>query len=369
MARWFVLLLVVASSFGEELRLTLPSRFYAVEGQPMSVYFDNVVLTQHPEEFEFKVTCAVGKNEGNRWTVTPSSGECGVHRFELSVLNKAGAKLQQAKTEMVVVSADVGAGRAPMTVLMVGDSLTHATLYPNELYRLMKLPGNPPFSMIGTHKPPAAVPGVAHEGYGGWTWMNFLSRSVPGEVAAGEKKKGSSPFLYLGADNKPKLDVQRYLTENAGGKAPDVITFLLGINDCFGAKPDDLKAMDAHIDGVLTNADKLLEAMRAACPKTAFAVGLTTPPNSRQKAFEANYKDKYTRWGWKRIQHRLVEKMLNRWATSGAKGIYLVPTELNLDPVAGYPENNGVHPSAVGYAQVGGTFYAWVKAWLAGQAK
>ncbi|MBL9114927.1 MAG: SGNH/GDSL hydrolase family protein [Verrucomicrobiaceae bacterium] len=335
----------------------------------MSLYFDNVVLTEHPEHYQFKVTCAVGKTEANRWTVTPGASERGLHPLEVKVLDKAGVVLEKAAMELVIVGADAGAKHAPLRVLMVGDSLTHATHYPNEFYRLMKLPGNPSLSMIGTHKPPSAMPGVVHEGYGGWTWMNFLSRSVPGEVAAGEKKKGSSPFLYVGADNKPKLDLERYVAENAGGTAPDVITFLLGINDCFGAKPDDLKAMDAHIEGVLVNADKLLAAFRAAFPKTAFAVGLTTPPNSRQKAFEANYQDKYTRWGWKRIQHRLVEKMLARWATSGTQGIYLVPTELNLDPVGGYPENNGVHPSPAGYAEVGGTFYAWVKAWLAGQAK
>ena len=44
-----------------------------------------------------------------------------------------------------------------------------------------------------------------------------------------------------------------------------------------------------------------------------------------------------------------------------------MPTELNLDPVDGYPNNNGVHPNPAGYAQIGGRFYAWLKAWLAGR--
>ena len=42
----------------------------------------------------------------------------------------------------------------------------------------------------------------------------------------------------------------------------------------------------------------------------------------------------------------------------------IVLTELNLDPVDGYPNNNGVHPNPVGYAQIGASFYSWMKAKL-----
>jgi lysophospholipase L1-like esterase len=145
------------------------------------------------------------------------------------------------------------------------------------------------------------------------------------------------------------------------------MTVLLGINDCFGASPDNAKLMDAHIAGTLDTAEKFLKSFRAAAPRMIFAIGLTTPPNSREAGFEANYKGKYHRWGWKRIQHRLVEQMLKRFAGREREGIHLVPTELNLDPVDGYPENNGVHPNATGYQQVGASFYCWLKWWLSGK--
>ena len=86
--------------------------------------------------------------------------------------------------------------------------------------------------------------------------------------------------------------------------------------------------------------------------------------NSRQEGFTANYKDKYPRWGWKRIQHRIVQLMLKRLSNREKDGIHLVPTELNLDPVDGYPNNNGVHPNPVGYAQIGASFYSWMKSKL-----
>jgi lysophospholipase L1-like esterase len=144
------------------------------------------------------------------------------------------------------------------------------------------------------------------------------------------------------------------------------VTFLLGINDCFAANPDDPVAMEKHINGVLDHADGLLAAFHAAAPQAVLAVGLTTPPNARESGFEANYKGKYHRWGWKRIQHRLVQRMMERFGKRQADNIFLVPTELNLDPVDGYPENNGVHPNPAGYAQIGASFHAWLKAWMSG---
>ena len=175
-------------------------------------------------------------------------------------------------------------------------------------------------------------------------------------------KKTTSPFIFAAAAGKGSLDIARYIKENCEGQAPDVVTFLLGINDCFGAKPDDRIAMDKTLNAVLDNADQLLAAFHQAAPNAKLAVGLTTPPNSREEGFVANYKGAYHRWGWKRIQHRLVQRMLERLSNREKEGIYLVPTELNLDPIDGYPNNNGVHPNAIGYNQIGASFYAWLKA-------
>ena len=112
-------------------------------------------------------------------------------------------------------------------------------------------------------------------------------------------------------------------------------------------------------------ADRLLAEFRKAAPNADLAICVTTPPNARESGFEANYKGRYHRWGWKRIQHRLVERLLRRYQPSSGreldKHIFLVPTQLNLDPVDGYPENNGVHPDAAGYRQIGGSLYAWLK--------
>lgn len=172
-------------------------------------------------------------------------------------------------------------------------------------------------------------------------------------------RKHSSPFVFL-QEETPTLDVSRYVQESCGGRAPDYVIFLLGINDCFSANPDDPVALDQHIDRVLASAETLLAAFRKVTPEAELGVCLITPPNTRQMAFEANYQDRYTRWGWKRIQHRLVERELKQFAGREADHIFVVPTELNLNPVTGYPDNNAVHPNAEGYQQIAASMHAWL---------
>jgi lysophospholipase L1-like esterase len=56
--------------------------------------------------------------------------------------------------------------------------------------------------------------------------------------------------------------------------------------------------------------------------------------------------------------------MISRFGGRERDGIHLVPVELNIDPFDGYPVNNGVHPNPSGYAQIGASFYSWLKSWL-----
>ncbi|MDA1050048.1 MAG: SGNH/GDSL hydrolase family protein [Planctomycetota bacterium] len=343
----------------EDLQLTLPPVVFAIPGVESAIYYDNIVLTQSPDAYRFEVTCGLGAQQATRWAVTPVADARGDHAVTVRVTDADGKVLDTAKTILRIASPDAGQG-SELRLLIVGDSLTHASAYPNELSRLFAQPGNPKLTMLGTHKPGGAAEGVAHEGYGGWTWQRFVNQYEPNPD--GTYRKRSSPFVYLGDDGKPALDVTRYFAEECGGEPPDVVTFLLGINDCFSANPDDPQAIDARIDDVFKNADTLLAAFSKAAPEAKLAVCLTTPPNSRQEAFEANYQDRYTRWGWKRIQHHLVQRQLEHYSDREAERIFIVPTELNLDPVDGYPANNGVHPNETGYRQVAASIYAWLKA-------
>ena len=369
----FLLTLVIGSAalpsamseeVSKNLRLTLPTEMYAVVGVELSVYFDNVVLTETPEAFGFSVKCGVGQTETRRWRLTATPQDVGSHELTVIVSDGDGKELTQKSTRLTIIPACAGTDRK-VRLLIVGDSLTHATAYPNEVARLLNREGNPVWQMLGTHRPASAVEGVTHEGYGGWTWQRFASHYEPNPD--GTYRKRSSPFVFLDKSGIPTLNVARYLDESLDGLRPDIVFFLLGINDCFSANPDDPAAIDARIDSMLEQADLLLAEFHKAAPKADLAVCVTTPPNARESGFEANYKGRYHRWGWKRIQHRLVERLLTRFddpsagRDSQSKYVYIVPTQLNIDPLNGYPENNGVHPNGAGYQQIGVSIYSWLK--------
>lgn len=348
------------------LELTLPPEFYGVPGVPVNVYFDNVVLTSTPTVYRFVVDCGLGTTSATHWTSTPTADDVGDHPWKLTVTDRRGKTLATAAMTFRVAPATAGQQES-IRLLIVGDSLTHATLYPNELARLLSLPDNPKWTMLGTHRPPATAPGVAHEGYAGWTWIRFATHFEP--HPDGTYRKRSSPFVFLNAAGAPTLDVNRYFDELCGGKRPDYVTFLLGINDCFSANPDRREAMDASIDAMFKYADQLVTAFRRAAPDAELGICLTPPPNSREEAFDANYRGAFHRWGWKRIQHRLVQRELEHFGNRRQDNIFLIPTELNLDPVSGFPPSNGVHPNATGYRQIAATLYAWLKFRLAARGR
>ncbi len=342
----------------DPVQLTLPKEFYAVPGLRTSIYFDNVILSQSPEKFTFQVDCEVGRTESRRWTVVPTEKDVGRHTVTLRVIGRNGKPLARASSVLHVVPADAGNGRK-IRLLIVGDSLTHATLYPNELARLLSQPRNPAWTMLGTHRPARAADGVRHEGYGGWTWQRFASRYEP--EPDGTYRKRSSPFVFREDDQPPRLDIPRYFEEQCHGEKPDYIIFLLGINDCFSAPPNDPDAIDARIDQMFQHAETLLNAFHKAAPQAEMGLCLTPPPNTREEAFEKNYQGRYHRWGWKRIQHRLVQRQIERFSRQAQDRRFVIPTELNLDTVDGYPEDNAVHPNARGYRQIGACLYAWLK--------
>ena len=347
---------VIATDDAQSTRLTLPPQVFAVSDVETNIYFANTVLTVPGQKLSFEVDCPLGHSDALHWTLTASPADIGSVPLTLRVMDSTGTVLETAATTVNIVPPNAGAERE-ISLLIVGDSLTHASVYPNEIARLLDTPENPEWRMLGTHRPSGAAARVAHEGYGGWTWAAFNSR-----FAADATKPGSSsPFVFPDSGGKPALNSAQYFDERCDGVRPEFIIVKLGINDCFGFNADDAQQLDTQIDGVFEQAEKLLAEFRRTAPNTEIGVCLTTPGNSRDEAFVANYKDRYPRSGWNRIQHRLVERQLSQFRGRESEQIFIIPTELNLDTIDGYPPNNAVHPNAIGYQQIGKSIFAWLK--------
>jgi hypothetical protein len=141
------------------LRLTLPPRSYAVSGRAFRIYYENLILSESPEKFRFQFTLerdgkqvSLGQNEPRRWSLQPEASHAGRYDLRVAVSDGSNKVLATGRTTLVISPADAGAGRS-LSLLIVGDSLTHASVYPNELAKLLSSDGNPKRSMFGTHRP------------------------------------------------------------------------------------------------------------------------------------------------------------------------------------------------------------------------
>ncbi|HUY93452.1 MAG TPA: SGNH/GDSL hydrolase family protein [Pirellulales bacterium] len=349
------------------VRLILPPTIYAVVGREMNVYFDNVVLALNSDKYAFDVTCSRGRQQADRWTYTLAAMEVGAVPFQLEVRNEQNELIARARCELRVVAAENDA--KPVSLLAIGDSLTHASVYPKRLVELCSESG-PELTLVGSFGP-GGVPGVIrHEGYGGWTAKRFATHYRE-TARQGDYKDRGSPFLYAQSEGEPKLDFARYCQDVNEGRLPDVVTIFLGPNDVFGATDETIESV---IDEMLKHYDELIAMIRQAGPEPCIAAMLPVPPAASQDAFGANYASGQTRWQYKRNQHRLVERMMTAYGSREAERLYLVPTYINLDCRRNYPtsainpeapdqsgrQNNGVHPAEAGYRQIGDTLYAWL---------
>jgi len=359
-----------------KLDLTLPKTIYAVPGVEMNVYFDNVTLAVNPWHYAFDVTCRKGTQQAERWTFVPTDKDLGDHAFALDVRNDTNAVIDHAASTIHVTPRNAGAGKA-ISLLIIGDSLTAASVYPHHLLDLCKAPGNPKLTLIGSYGP-GGKPGInRHEGYGGWTAHRFATYYTT-RARTGERTGRGSPFIYKQADGKPKLDFAQYCKEFNGGQGPDFVTILLGCNDTFSSTDDTIEQRMATM---FTHYDMLIKMIHGLRKDTQIGALLLVPGAATQDAFGTNYRCGQTRWQYKRNQHTVVKRMIARYGNREAENLYLIPANVNLDCVHNYPQrtgpwnarskvkgarlSNGVHPAAQGYRQIGDSIFCWIKARLA----
>jgi lysophospholipase L1-like esterase len=358
------------------IRLVLPPTIDAVVGQEVNVYFENVALMLNADNYTFDVECGKGRQQQERWTFTPQPDDLGEHGFRLVVRDEQNRLLASGKSTARVVAADAGDGRQ-VSLLLIGDSLTHASVYPERLLTLAEKLGGPQLTLIGSHGPGGAPGRVRHEGYGGWTAQRFATHYT-GVARQGDYRQRGSPFLYPDAEGKPKLDFSAYCRDVNGGTPPDLVAIFLGPNDVFSLNDETI---EAGIRTMIEHYDLLLGMVRTAAPQTRIGVMLPVPPAMSQDAFGANYSSGQTRWQYRRNQHRLVERMIDHYGGREQDGIELVPTYVTLDCRRNYPverqtasandgvqrtrQNNGVHPDVAGYHQIGDSLFAWLKARMA----
>jgi lysophospholipase L1-like esterase len=179
-----------------------------------------------------------------------------------------------------------------------------------------------------------------------------------------------NPFLIGGA-----INFAQYLANNSIA-TPDWVIIGLGINDCFSQTDDT--ACSALADAELAKLDTLIASIKSADANTRIGLMLPSPPSSDQDAFGSSYGTGQPRWRFKRNILIWARQMIAKYAGQEANRVYLVPSNTALDTVnnmstaAAVPvnsrsavtkarQNNGVHPGATGYQQIGDALWAFLK--------
>ena len=257
---------------------------------------------------------------------------------------------------------------------MVGASQTSAGHYADRMVELMERPGNPVFKTIGSKGRKGK-----HEGYGGWRWISFLTRwgytnSKKMDGMHPDRPVGfNSPFLFPDKDGKGVFDLQKYLDKHNNGKAPDVVSFQLGLNDILMSKPHNIVE---KTEKSIQEMELLIAEFRKLKPAPEILI-FQHIPGADQDAFGANYACNTTSW-----QYRKYLDIYNRALLKKGKelNINVVPIYMNIDtennmkflkqpvnvdnPRMIMRANNGVHPAREGYRQMADTLYCYVKAVL-----
>lgn len=371
-------------NFPGAVRLILPPEIHVLTGLETNLYFANAFLALNPANYAVDVVSRRGSQQSRRWTWVatddPQNRDVGTHPLAMEIRDAENRVIARASTLLQVMPREVTKEQKPVSVLLIGDSLTNASVYSGRIAELAKEDGFP-LRLVGTRGPGAeAQPGGGdgsgnrHEGYGGWTAQRFATHFT-GIARGGEYKQCGSPFLYQENESgAAKLDFPRYCREFNGGKAPDFVTLLLGCNDTFHATDETI---EERITFMLEHYETLVAMIHSHSPDTKVGAVLPMPPAATQDAFGKNYGSGQTRWQYRRNQHRVLERMTEAFGNREEENVFLVPAWLNLDPVHGFPaeearihahaestirrQNNGVHPSPAGYRQIGDSIYAWLR--------
>lgn len=337
------------------LVLNLPAKLYALVGEELNIYFDNLV-DGHDTDYSFDVTCSVGMQMERCYRLIAETA--GSYAITISATDKNGATVEKSST---IIVSDTSAGNgATKSLIVLGDSTT------NNGIAITKLNEN--FSGDAMNVTTLGTRGTSpnnHEGRSGWTFAKYFT--TPGDDSV------MNPFYN---PDTQTFDASYYFT-NSGVSIPDWFFINLGINDTFGLADDS--ALANTIVKLNDYCDQMVTSLRAVAPNTKIGVCLTIPPNYSQDAFGKAYKCGQTRKRYKRNNVLWVQNQIERYDGREAENIYLVPIYTNLDTkynmgmeqiqhnkrntekYASPIGNGGVHPVESGYWQIADIYWFFLK--------
>ena len=356
-------------------RLFLPPVIYGTTGIEMNLYFANVFTTVNPANYAFNFHAPLGRCDRERWRCIPRQEDVGIHEAHLEVFDDSG--LAASGECRIVITPSETAANKKLRLLMIGDSLTDQGHFPVHFHTLCRRYGMD-LTMLGTNVPeefsklpgqlikyPDAglLPGVRHEGWGGWSAATFLTRKED----SGSKYHWGRRSPFLDADGV--FDFRNYLEKYCGGIAPDIIMISLGSNDMLSI---DTGNQEQVIGNFVNNMELLYRNLHAAAPDAVYCIGIEPWGSNDQSAWGKNYGSHYFSWNRRSLTPGGYRQLMNHFQQF--PNIYSVPLYSAIDPFYGYPTGeekcfeesdtdvvrgiNALHPNPAGYRQLANCTFA-----------
>lgn len=336
--------------------LNLPTKLYALVGEELNVWFDNLV-DGHDTDYAFEANCSVGMQLERCYRLTAETA--GEYNLTIKATDKHGASVTKT-TKVIVAAADAGSGDTA-SLIVLGDSTT------NNGIAIGKLVGNFANDVMNVSTMGTRGEGTSkHEGRSGWTFKKYFDTA------------GDSSVANLFCNPTTKTFDASYYFANSGVSIPEWFFINLGINDTFSYYDDETLA--TCIESLNTYCDQMITSLKAVAPSIKIGVCLTIPPNYSQDAFGKEYKCGQTRNRYKRNNVLWVENLIEKYDEREGENIYIVPIHTNLDTKYGMgmeeiPHskrstgkylspygNGGVHPETDGYWQIADVYWFFLKA-------
>ncbi|MEQ7202363.1 BppU family phage baseplate upper protein [Lactococcus lactis] len=326
--------------------LNLPPKIYGLVQKEMNVYFDNLMIDD-ADKYDFFVKGSIGKQQSERWTVVPTVADTSVITFQLyKDAADRGNPLTEAVTSLVVAPTASGSGLTK-TYLQIGDSTTAGMIGTGELQTLFGADVMD-LTQIGTQ---GTAPNK-HEGYPTKTTEYVTTQTA--------------------LANGGVFDFENYMTTQ-GYDGVDYVGIHLGINDMYQWQND--AGANGQITATLARFEAMVASIHAYNPAIKIGFLITIPPAKTEEAFSSD--TGMTRWRYKRNVLLLAAKIIEQFKGREGSNIYLVPFNCNLDTLNNFGsdsvavnsrnttfvtrQNNALHPTNNGYAQMADTVYYWIK--------
>jgi hypothetical protein len=339
--------------------LNLPKFIYSVEGQEVELYFRNLILSKHPEDYTFNVLCGInGTHLGDRYKIEANNNSAGEYQLIVQVKINTGQVIAEATSTVRISPNEAPQDMTPRRLILMGHSFFDQGYTPKYIYDLTHQTGNPPITFHGKNS--SWANGYArHDGYGGTMARWFVNNEY-------------SPIRY-----NNKINIKKYYSDVlCPSCTPDWLVIHLDINDFCGYSPL-IGTTLAEIEDTITNDwnnnfNRIIDSIHVASPNTKIGICMSPPPNTRQSAFDICHGNNPTlnnKWRWQKIINRLAKKQIQRYGNRESDNIFLIPTNVDIDDFLEYNPEDVRHPDPFdgnpnthcGYNEISKMIYSWIR--------